>query len=408
MPAGRAILGAALAALLAQAAFAGDIRFRRGMNLDIWIEWLGAEEMVARDGFLTPFPDWKRHVPMARIARLKDEGFDFIRLPIDPSPLLAMGPGVRQDSLIAETRATVEDLLEMGFTVIVDLHSVPRPGERWGSDDLVGDLWQDHLALVERMGRALHGLPPDRVAFEPLNEPTNDCAAVWEGAEPIWPPMLKDMYAAARRGTPDLPLVLSGACWGGVEALKLLDPATLGDDNVIWSFHSYHPFQFSHQGAVWTYSPLKHISGMPYPPSRLDDRTALRIAAEAAGRMIAAEGTADAEAIAKEISDYRNMGDDFVTQEIRDAVAWADAHGIPRHRMLLGEFGALRSAHGTDQPPEWQRDFLTDKRIAAEMAGIGWAVWNFAGDMGLASDTDPDRAFPPETCAAMGLTGCAP
>ena len=72
---------------------AAALELRRGLNLDIWVEWLPVETMLSQDGFLDVFPDWRRHVPEARLAGLGTDGFDFVRLPIEPGPLLALGPG---------------------------------------------------------------------------------------------------------------------------------------------------------------------------------------------------------------------------------------------------------------------------------------------------------------------------
>lgn len=397
-------LSTALSAALAGAAPA-ELRLKRGVNLDIWVEWLSVEEMVADADFLIPYPDWRRHYTAGTLERIREAGFDFVRLPLDPGPLLAIGPGGRQDRLIAEGRAAAEEVLAAGLNVIVDLHSIPRPGETWGTDDVVTRLWAEHVDLVGRIAGALDGLPPDRVAFEPLNEPTLDCPWSGEGP-PRWPAMLAEMHAAARRGAPDLPLVLSGACWGGADGLEALDPAAIGDDNVIWSFHSYSPFQFTHQGASWTDAPLKHIEGLPYPPSMLDGTTAGAVAARAEARAKAAGDPA--EPIAAEIDAYRATTDGAVAEEVVAAAAWADRHGIPRERLILGEFGALRAGREGRHPPEWQWRFLSDKRQAAEALGIAWAVWNFAGDMGVTVWDDRDSRIDPGACAALGLPGCGP
>lgn len=398
----------ALALILAAPApaAAGMPAFRRGLNADIWIDWRRVDEMLADPATLAPFPDWQRVLTPGRLALVAEQGFDFLRLPVDPAPLLALGPGPARAALLADMRRAVETALGAGLSVVVDLHAFPRPGEAWGADDVTGRLWPAHLALVAETGAALRGLPPGRVAFEPLNEPTLDCPAVWEGAPADWPAMLAQMHAVARAAAPDLALVLSGACWGGIEGLEALDPAALADERVIWSFHSYAPFAFTHQGAVWIDGAERFVSGLPYPPSALDPAQLPRLAAEAAARMAAEEGAADAQSIAEVLADYRATPDGAAAAAIVRAAAWADRHGIPRSRLILGEFGALRTAHGRDLPPEWQHRYLADVRAAAEARGIAWAVWNHAGDMGVADPADPDRRLTPGACAALGLA-CA-
>lgn len=379
------------------------LSLKKGLSFDIWVDWLSVEEMLATPGFLTPYPDWQRKVTDAEIAALRTDGFDFVRLPMDPSVLLALGREGRSP-LLADMRRGASRVLDAGLNVIVDLHSIPRPDEVWGTDDVVRRLWPDYLALVAEVGAVLDGLPPDRVAFEVLNEPTNDCDAVWQGAASVWPPMLKDLHEAARGAAPDLPLVLSGACWGGVDGLNLIDPALIGDDNVIWSFHSYQPFAFTHQGAVWVEGIERFITGLAYPPSAMTDADAAHAQKQAEARMAAETGTAPADDIAAAIAAYRALPDSLVVDEVARAADWADRHGIARSRILLGEFGALRMGPEGPFPKEWQLRFLEDKRRAAESFGFGWSVWNWAGDMGVTLLDDPQRRTDPDMARALGLT----
>jgi endoglucanase len=380
---------------------------KRGLNVDLWIEWRSIAEMLSDPPYLEVYPDWRRVITPEMYGILAAEGFDFVRLPMDPGPLLAMGPGKAQDALIADMRDGAEEALAAGLKAIVDLHPMPRGDETGGMEDVMAELWPDYVAFVGRVARALAGLPPDRVAFELLNEPTIDCEAVYAGAPAIWPDMLAELHAAAREGAPDLPLVLSGACWGGVEGLAALDPNDFSDNNILWSFHSYAPFAFTHQGASWGSSPLSHITGLPYPPSLMTPKIMADVVSRAAERMTAQEGAADIDAITAEIAGYMDTPDSKIAEDILRAADWADAHGIPRTRLLLGEFGALHTVEGVPQPREWYHAFLSDKRQAAETAGIGWAVLSYAGGMGVAIDGDPERRLAPETCRALGLLPCS-
>jgi endoglucanase len=377
--------------------------FQRGVNGDLWNNWGSIAELQADPEALAVFPDWRRTVTPQMFAALADQGFDFIRLPIDPGPALAYGPGPDQDRLIDGIYAAAEMALDADLKVIVDLHPLPRGEEIGGMESILGDHFPDYVALVGRIAARLDDLPPDRAAYELLNEPTFDCEAVYAGAAPKWPAMQAQLHAAARAAAPDLAIVLTGACWSQANALASLDPALIPDDNVIWTFHSYTPYTYTHQGAIWTDAPVKYLGNLPYPPSLMTPDIAARAAADAEVRMTAAEGSAEAEAIAKEIQTYADTPDSDVAYEISVAANWADDHGIPRDRLLLGEFGALHTIDGMAQPREWYHAFLADKRSAAEAAGMGWAVLSWSGGMGIAAEGDPDRRMSPDTCRALGL-----
>lgn len=377
--------------------------FLRGVNGDLWNDWGTIAQLQADPAALEVFPDWRRTVTPAMFQALKDQGFDFIRLPTDPGPALAYGPGPEQDRLIEGMRTAALMGLDAGLDVIVDLHPLPRGEEVGGIESILGDQFPAYVDLVTRIAARLADLPADRTALELLNEPSFDCEAVYAGAPPQWPAMQARLHAAARAAAPDLAIVLTGACWSQANALAALDPKLIKDDNVIWTFHSYEPYSYTHQGAIWIDPPVKYLRDLPYPPSLLTPDAVERIIADAVARMAAADGSADAEAIANAVRDYAATPDSDVTSEITVAAQWADAHGIPRDRILMGEFGALHTVDNVTQPMEWYHAFLAAKRQAAEAAGMGWAVLSWSGDMGIAAPENPDRRMSPDTCRALGM-----
>ncbi|MBS3981334.1 MAG: cellulase family glycosylhydrolase [Rhodobacteraceae bacterium] len=396
-----------LLALLAGTAQAEPISLQRGVNTTLWLEWPSIGDMLANPSHLETFPDVRRDVTPAMYASLLAQGFDFVRMPVDPGPLVAFGPGERQDQLLQGIRIAAATAVAAGLKVVVDLHPIPRGGDIGGVESIIGDKWPDYVTLVGRVAEVLNGFPADKVALELLNEPPFDCDAVYGGAPARWPAMQAAAHAAARAAAPDMTIVLTGACWSQANALAALDPALIPDDNVLWTFHSYEPFLFTHQGAGWTGPPAKHIWNLPYPPSAVTDEIAAEVTAAAIQHMIAETGEADVAAIEQAIADYRQLPETAVTYDVTRAAEWADQHGIPRSRIFLGEFGALHTAGDRRLPREWFHAFLADKRQAAEDVGMSWAVLGYVGGMGIAPDDDPERRLAPETCAALGLP-CAP
>ena len=379
------------------------IQLKRGVNTTLWLDWRSLDDMLADPSFPAAFPDVRRDVTPEMYGSLATQGFDFVRMPIDPGPLLAAGPGPVQDQLIEGMRIAITTALDAGLKVVVDLHPVPRGSDIGGVESIIGDHWPDYVTLVGRIATSLNDLPADQVALEILNEPPFDCDGVFAGAPQKWPAMQAEAHSAARAAAPGMTIVLTGACWGQAGALAVLDPSLIQDDNVLWSFHSYEPFLFSHQGAVWSGAPEKYLWDLPYPPSLLTVATADEIKAAAVARMAAEEGQADTDLIAQSVDGYRETPDDLVTRDIATAADWADSHGIPRDRLFMGEFGAIHRVDDRAMPLDGFHAFLKDKRAAAEDAGMSWAVYNHAGWMGVAIEDDPVRRLAPKTCAALGL-----
>lgn len=391
-----------LLVLLAGTAQAEPISLQRGVNTTLWLEWPSIGQMLGDPAILESFPDVRRDVTPAMYESLRAQGFDFVRMPVDPGPLVAFGPGDRQDELIDGIRIAAQTAVDAGLKVVVDLHPIPRGGDMGGIDGILED-WPAYVTLVGRIARVVGALPADQVALEILNEPPFDCDAVYAGAPARWPAMQAEAHAAARAAAPKMTIVLTGACWSQANALVSLDPTLIPDDNVLWTFHSYEPFLFSHQGASWTGPPARYIWDLPYPPSAVTDEIAARVVADAVARMKAAESQADHQIIAQAIEDYRALSAADISYEVTRAAGWADQHGIPRSRLFFGEFGALHTDGDRRLPREWFHAFLNDKRSAAEAAGIPWAVLTYVGGMGIAPQDDPERRLAPETCTALGL-----
>lgn len=400
-----ALLLCAASTVSAQTA-ADQFHPRRGLNFDIWVQWMDTSDMLNTPGFLDVYPDWRVHVSHLAIAALPAHGYDFARLPMDPAPLLALGPGARQDALIDQIATAAALVQSAGLKVIVDMHSFPRPGEGFGTDTILSDpaLFTAYTTLIGRVAARLNGMDPTTTAFEMMNEPTNDCDAIWGDATPEWPAQQTTLHAAARLNAPDLPLVLTGACWGGPEGLAQLTP--LDDDNTLYSFHSYTPFLFTHQGADWTTGLESILHHLPFPPTLLTAQTARDLARDAASYASAERITTDPPAteslLNRALADYRQKPDGGVSEAAELAANWADSHDIPRNRLLLGEFGAHRTDQDTPDDAASRLRFLRAKSLSASALGIGWAVWSWSGNFAVAMD-GPNRRPDRDTCIALGL-----
>lgn len=376
---------AALAALLVAAlAPAAAFEGRRGVNFELWQNWTGKDAFLAPGYDRADFPDWLSRVDDARLARLRGEGFDFVRLNIDPSPFFWVGEaqaGRLYDSVVAATRR----LHAAGFAAIVDLHLLPEmDGRPDGLHDALGTggrkevLFQRYAGVVAEMARRLAPLPAERTALELVNEPDQDWFSTFAAMD-RWPAQLAALHAAARRAAPRLTLVMTGARGGGLDGLLRLDARRYADDPaLIWSFHYYEPMAVTHSGQPWETTPGRFLTHLPYPASALDPAQADRLLAAAKKRIETAvadpakrrELTAGVE---KTLAAYRasKAGPPAIAADFARVADWARRHAIAPGRILLGEFGVFRD--GAD--PAARLAVLSATRAAAEREGFLWAVY---------------------------------
>ncbi|TIT91295.1 MAG: glycosyl hydrolase, partial [Mesorhizobium sp.] len=124
-------LMAALLALgaLALPTYAATFSMKRGLNLDQWTTWTGEEKWNDPNAIL-PYPEWRKFLKEDDLKALKDAGFDFLRMPVDPSPFLSEETLALRDDLYASVLDSARMINRAGLKVIVDMHLIPAGGNR--------------------------------------------------------------------------------------------------------------------------------------------------------------------------------------------------------------------------------------------------------------------------------------
>ncbi|HSI41383.1 MAG TPA: cellulase family glycosylhydrolase [Xanthobacteraceae bacterium] len=395
---GRLLLGLVL---LTQCVVAGAAQHspsvfsaRRGVNL---IAFVGSQEREGSAGTVTTYNPNPALCSDTLAGQLQRSGIDFVRLVATPLPLM--------DSAVDARLAAVDTLMECGdrlrahgIAVIFDMHFWSPDGEERQMDILTREPHRGRFrAALTLLAGELARRPRDTVALELLNEPPR-C----DGTTPAdWLPVQRELVAELRRTAPDLPLVVT-ACIGQVDGLLALNAEPFFDDpGLIYSFHFYEPFVFTHQ-FVWGNT---KIDNLPYPsvgtlkPGPLE---------EAMERIEAAPGDADKKRmIARDVEKYLRTGYGAANIERRFAqvAGWAGGHGIPADRIFLGEFGASIGFSLDGTPPEVRASevrWIHDVRSAAEKQGFKYAYWIFPRVDSYAYD--PASGFlKPEFIEALGL-----
>ena len=390
----------ALVLVAALPAHAASFSMKRGINLDTWTTWPPEDRWGEADVIL-PFPEWRKSLDAGGLASLKAAGFDFVRMPVDPSPFLSDRAGGLRDRLFASVVESARLINKSGLKVVVDMHLIPASERSVGMGEVMDDpkMFDRYVELIRAMAHALSNEDPALVAFEPMNEPVVDCD---EDHSNLWPDRLQRLYAAARASATRLTIVLSGACYSGAEALAKIDPKAIPDDNVIWTFHSYDPFLLTHQGATWTGDFIQHVTGLPFPPyavphSELDAaietiRQRIRDKASWSRR----QGMLDylEEQIAT--MDTREKLDAVMDRPFEIAAKWANDNGIDAKNIFLGEFGMIRQEYGNPYviPGATRAAYVKEMIKRAERHGFAWSVWSYGGAFGIVEQFDNKPAEP--------------
>lgn len=351
---------------------------KKGISIHEWLNWAPLDR--SGDYVWPPYKDFSQWGTTDDLAALRALGFDFIRLSIDPGPLLA-STGNRQEEAIKTLEQATRILLAAGFKVILDLHPVSQV-EAWSPKkieaDSNGQMAERYRGVVSAVAQMLTQFEPRSVAFELMNEPQYyPCEGAAGGK---WKAVLKDLVRTARNAAPDLTLIVSGACGGGRKGLMLLDPDELDDDGLIYSFHYYTPLAFTHQGD--RYRP--DIKGAPWPIDAAALPRALKYSNDIISRRtnLTPKQRSERLSVAREhLSDYVDgeWNEERVQEHFREIVGWAERHNIPMNRLFVGEFGVLKESRNKGGALDADRlRWLRAVRHEAERYGIPWAFWEFS------------------------------
>jgi endoglucanase len=221
-------------------------RFKQGVNLSNWLEayW--------QTGWPTP-GNYGRQF----LADMKNAGFKSVRLPVcfaQVTDTLAPYNVDTANAVFAYVDSVIKWTAELDMNLIIDNH------HQWTFDDTswrrtiprLGHLWSV-------LGKRYNYLNPEKYFFEILNEPYN-----------IHNDSMRQLFIGVldslRPQVPNHSIVVSSGAWSGGIGYIAYQP--LPDTNLIYTFHSYDPVQFTHQGFPW-FSPYEP-AGTPYPGSGFD------------------------------------------------------------------------------------------------------------------------------------------
>lgn len=400
----RIALVALAVVFLAAPAGAAPLELHRGVAVHEWLNWspLEADGSYRWPPYRTqeewlagarPLSDWAAGDKFELIRSL---GFDFVRLTVDPGPLLAAS-GERRQEALAVLASDTAAIAKSGLKVVFNIHPVTQV-MAYSNEMVNGPSGSPGVAqyreMIAALTAALAPLGTDRVAIEPFNEPAHYPCDPWGSND--WQEIMASTVAAIRAVSTEMTIVATGACGGNVDGVTDLDP-DFDDPNILYSFHMYEPHLFTHQRSD---RQGDFASGLPWPASAGTPeavRAMLEVHMQAAG-VAPDEQARQVAAVLPYIEQYfaEGWGEAQMRDRVGQAVEWARTHGIPTSRLFMGEFGAmLMSDDGRTGAFNADRlRYLRTLRTIAEEHGIPWSVWEFSNPYGMSVIVPKGPALP--------------
>jgi aryl-phospho-beta-D-glucosidase BglC (GH1 family) len=216
-------------------------------------QWQGYRNGINLGGWLSQFENYsKKHfdtfIQEKDFKKIAEMGFDHVRIPIDYTLLETEEGEPKEDGFFYLDKA-LKWCSKYGLRMLIDVHEVygytfdplKRDVDRMrffynpGQQRRFRGLW---LRIAHRYGSSF-----GTVAFELLNE------VVLEEVAEAWNDVVRDVITAIRPLAPRTWIVVGGVRYNSVKAVELLEAPF--DEHIVYNFHCYEPFAFTHQKAYW-------------------------------------------------------------------------------------------------------------------------------------------------------------
>ena len=318
------------------AAGGAETPFSRGVNLTNWLQASSVQSVH--------FAKFGR----ADLAQLQQLGCDVVRLPINLHAMTSGPPDYRIDPLLYVFLEQIADWAsELGLHLILDNHAVdPAVSTAPDIGEVLVPVWTQLAAHF-----AAH---PAQLYYEILNEPHGISDAAWNAIQ-------QQVIDAIRQVDRQHAIVVGPANWNSFRNLHQMP--VFADDNLVYTFHFYEPFVFTHQGAGWVDPSLVPLRDVPFPYDR--------------ARMPALPPSLLGTWVGQALGNYSQEGTIAqVRLLIDEAAAFGKDRGVP---LFCGEFGV----YSPNSDPGDRVSWYEGVRQHLEARGIAWTTWDYRGGFGL-------------------------
>ncbi len=315
---------------------AAQAPFSRGVNLTGWFQGNSPGQIQ--------FTKFTRQ----DIVNIKSLGCDVIRLPINLHSMTSGSPSYILDPLYVSFLDSVINWCEdLHIYLIIDNHTFdPNVDTSPDIGNILTKVWSQTAAHLKDRS--------DYVLFEILNEPHGISTQTWGSIQ-------QQAINAIREKDSRHTIIVGGSGFNSYNELAGLP--LYSDNNLLYTFHFYDPFMFTHQGASWTGPSMEALAGVPFPYN--------------AAAMPPCPASLLGTWIESSLSNYRYEGTvSYVKQLIDVAVNFRNNRNV---KIFCGEFGVYIPNSNTAERSLWYgvvRQYFEENNIP-------WTTWDYKGSFGL-------------------------
>lgn len=332
--------------------------FTRGVNMTGWFEI------------------WEKGVPPLNkfsyedFLHLKELGVDVVRLPVHFDMVMDDKSGQVEEIVWDYLDKVCDWAEELKIYLIIDNHSFNSSENYPNAKNLKSHLEKIWPQVAERYKNR-----SEYILYEILNEP--------QISQSEWEKLQKEILSLIRKYDSKHTVLVCGADWSSRDAMLKLKP--LDDDNLIYTFHYYDPFYFTHQGAEWG-SLTEHLHDIPFP---YDKNKMPKLPAQIKGTWL--EGSL-------KNSYPKEATEKTMRENLQKAVNFSVKNNVP---ILVGEFGVYNRTAAYEDRIAW---FETVGKLFQEF-GLACTTWGYDGTFSFfkKGSSDYPSGLDPKILKAIGF-----
>ncbi|NCD67974.1 glycoside hydrolase family 5 protein [Mucilaginibacter agri] len=329
----------------------------KALNNGVNISWL---EQTWNTGAL-------QHKPIADadFALLKQLGFKSIRLPVAFEYYRDKGVSLQQ--VLAQIDGVLKQCKRYGFKLVIDYHDGKI------NDNNYNNATNEAISIWLTLTRHYKNESASQVYFDIYNEPPPMDPQKWKDAA-------YNLVTAIRKVDAQRILLVGASNYNSIYELSRF--VRLADERIIYTFHFYEPFFFTHQGAVWVGDQVA-TTGVAFP---YDGEKFPQLNPKAKGTW----GETN-------YNQYRHDGNEqSVKDKLQIVKNWSDKYGVP---VLCSEYGVYNKYADVDS----RCRYIKTVRKSLSALGIPGMLWDYNTNFSIFAGKPSIAHLPPCFKDALGL-----
>ena len=324
--------------------------FSKGMGIGGWLtnyKRLGILPESRRTALtIGDMEHFRTYITPRDIQNIAEMGMDHVRIGFDQI-VMESAPYEYRDEMFSLLRTIADACREYHLICVLNLHkAIGNYCDVASKTSLLDDeeLQSRFVALWEKCEDVFSDC--DHVYFELLNEVLNVDPEKWNN-------LAERTLSALRRKNPNRVVIIGSTDYNS--PYRLRDLRLYDDENVIYTFHTYMPFEFTHQRGVLVPDTLYYNRVMPYPCDDIERYRDYYRVVHNNDNMY---------------PNYTKMDKTYIRDSLSGAKEFTEKH--PDKILWCGEFGTIRHC-----PIQYRENWMTDIISLMKEWDIPYSVWNY-------------------------------